>query len=197
MKFIEEKEQFIKILGDDTWKLLEKRIPTLLPLLMKPEGAAGFLVELPDVFPADSFERDDEAIRCWEMIGNIYKSQARFHEAISIYMSLYNQLLDAQETSGERICKGTPLTWISDCFLFMKFPVHSKRFIMLALCEDAIHGHGQVSPVLGAYWRLITFHGLSHTEVKRYGLRAYDVSSKKRRMLFSQRGSSKNLTRIG
>jgi hypothetical protein len=161
-----------------SWTLIQKCIPeNLWPLLLDRAGAAGFLRELPTIFPADRFTEDPEGHLCWERIGNFYKNQGRFHEAISIYVSLYNQFLDAQETSGKRIRKGTPLVWISDCYAAMGFPVLSKRHLMLALCENAVHEGGRVPPdTTGTYWRLVFRHGLPHTELERYGLWAYQLS---------------------
>lgn len=182
---IEEiKEEVIRKVGRDpfadptSWKLVEKRIPdNLWHLLTHPAGAAGFLRELPLIFPADKFGDDAEGHRCWEIIGNFYRNQNRFHQGISIYISLYNQFLEAQEKSKKRIRKGTPLVWISDCYSAMGFPVLAKRCLMLALCENAIHEKGEVPPeTTGTYWRLVYRHGLPDVEVSRYAAIAYKLS---------------------
>lgn len=184
MKIEEIKDKVKKKVGWDpftdpkSWDLVEKRIPQKFwSLLIHPAGAAGFLKKLPLIFPADKFADDIEAHRCWEIIGNFYRNQRRFHEAISIYLSLYNQFLEAQEKTKKRIRKGTPLVWISDCYSAMRFPVLAKRCLMLALCENAIHEKGKVPPeTTGTYWRLVYRHGLPDAEVSRYAGIAYKLS---------------------
>jgi hypothetical protein len=169
-----------------SWELIEKRIPPeLWKLLIDPSGAAGFLRELPLIFPADKFGGDTDDHKCWERIGNFYKNQNRLHEGIAIYLSLYNQFLKAQEITGERIRKGTPLVWISDCYSAMGFLVLAKRCLMLSLCENAIHEKGKVPPeTTGTYWRLVIRHGLPDAEVSRYAAIAYDLSEKHKNETF-------------
>ena len=183
MEIEEIRKNIIREVGQDpfadptSWELVKKRIPKhLWPLLIDRAGAAGYLKELPFIFPVDEFACDSEAHICWERIGNFYRNQGRLHEALSIYLSLYYQFLDAQEKSGERIRKGTPFVWLSDCYSTMGFPVLAKRCLMLALCENAIHEKGDVPPhSTGTYWRLVYRHGLPDVEVKRYGRIAYEL----------------------
>jgi len=184
----EIKQQVIKEAGKDpfvdpvSWELIEKRIPKQFwPLLVDRAGAAKFLQELPLIFPIEDFVDDPEGHSCWERVGNFYKNQGRFHEALPIYFALYDQFLAASESSGKRICKGTPLVWMSDCYAAMGFPVLAKRCLMLALCENAIHKKGDVPPhSTGTYWRLVYRHGLPDAEVKRYGAMAYKLWRKDR-----------------
>lgn len=184
MKIEELKQQIIKEVGKDpfadptSWVLIEKRFKEdIWPVLLDRSGAAKFLELLPTIFPAEKFVRDSEAQVCWERIGNFYKNQGRLHEALSIYRSLYEQLLESQEKSGKRVRKGTPFVWMSDCYAAMGFPVLAKRCLMLALCENAIHERGAVPPdTTGTYWRLVYRHGLSDAEVKRYGKQAFKLS---------------------
>jgi hypothetical protein len=59
--------------------MVERRIPqNFWSLLIDREGAAGFLRELPLIFPADRFADDFEAHLCWERIGNFYKNQGGY-----------------------------------------------------------------------------------------------------------------------
>ena len=95
------KEQILRELKRDpfadpaSWLLVEKRLPKKLwSLLTDRSGAAQFTKKLPTIFDADSFIADTKAQRCWEIIGNFYKNQGRFHEAISIYFSLYVEVYD-------------------------------------------------------------------------------------------------------
>jgi hypothetical protein len=161
-----------------SWVLIEKRIPKeFWSLLVDRSGAAKFIKEFPNIFNADRFGTDIEAQTCWERVGNFYKIQGRFHEAISIYFSLYNQCLVAQEKTGTRVHKGTPLVWISDCYSVLQFPVLAKRYLMLTLCEDAIRESGSVSPnTTGVYFRLLWGSGLPDSELQRYAEEIYKLS---------------------
>ena len=148
--------------GDVVWSLFEKRLPSKFwPLLADRSGAAQFKKILFKVFDAGTFIKDSEAQQCWENIGNFYKNQGRLYEAISIYYSLYEQYLFAQEKSKTRAHKGTPLVWISDCYSALQSPVLAKRYLMLTLCEDALRESGKVSPnTTGVYFRLVWGSGL-------------------------------------
>ena len=160
-----------------SWLLVEKRLPKKLwSLLTDRSGAAQFTKKLPTIFDADSFIADTKAQRCWEIIGNFYKNQGRFHDAISIYFSLYDQYLVAQEKTKTRAHKGTPLVWISDCYSALRSPVLAKRYLMLTLCEDAIRESGRVSPnTTGIYFRLV-WGGLPDLELQRYAKAIYKLS---------------------
>ena len=108
------------------------------------------------------------ADRVWELAGLLYLTHGRLHEALAIFLELYKQKLKGQQSVG-RAHKGMPLTWIGETYRLMGFPVHSSRYLMLALCEDAITGQGSVSPNdTGSYFRLVWFHGLPDTEFRRY-----------------------------
>jgi hypothetical protein len=183
-ELIRVREGVIQKIGRDpladpkSWELFDRKLPNeLWPFLHDLSGAAKFLETLPECFPADTFASDNEAQECWEKVGNFYKNQTRFHEAISIYYAFYDQLLAAQEANKGRLRKGTPLVWMSDCFTVIGYPVNAKRCLMLALCENAIHEEGKVpSETTGTYWRLVFRHGLSDSEIKRYGERAFELS---------------------
>ena len=83
--------------------------------------------------------------KVWELCGSYLFTSDRVHEALILFLRLYDLKLAAQATVG-RIHKGSPLIWISFCFATLGFIVHAKRYAMLALCEDAVEGKGQVSP---------------------------------------------------
>jgi hypothetical protein len=80
-----------------------------------------------------------EGDRVWELCGAYLHNRQRVHEALVLFLQLYDLKLDAQATVG-RVHKGSPLIWISYCFATLGFYVHAKRYAMLALCEDAIQG---------------------------------------------------------
>ena len=161
-----------------SWDLINDKIrQDLWSLLIDRSGHAKFLEELPKVFNGDSFITDIESQTCWERIGNFYKNQGRYHEAIPIYFALYNQLLVLQEKTKTWVHKGTPLVWISDCYSVLQCPVLAKRYLMLTLCEDAIREHGNVSPnTTGIYFRLVWGGGLPDPELKRYSQEIYKLS---------------------
>jgi hypothetical protein len=106
--------------------------------------------------------------RSWELVGLYYRNQNRVQEALGIFWSLYIQMLEAQ-SSSERVHKGMPLVWMSDCFRFLGFPVHAKRYLMLTLCEDALLSPGEISPLTtGVYFRLVWVDGVPHGDLQKY-----------------------------
>jgi len=177
------KDKVTKEIGGDpfsdpgSWELIEKRIPEALwDLFSDRAGAAMFIQKLPNLFKIEDFPSDQDAQTCWERIGNFYKNQKRYHEALSIYRALYDHFLNVQETTDSWQHKGMPLVWISDCYSFMGFPVLAKRYLMLTLCEDAIRGSGIVSPnTTGTYFRLVWGSGLPHSGLERYARRIYEL----------------------
>ena len=113
------------------------------------------------------------------MAGLFYKINGRFYEALSIFDSLYNQMLSGQQETGSRVHKGMPLVWMRDCYSSMGCPSTAKRFIMLTLCEDAIAENGIVSSeTTGVYFRLVWDHGLADSELQRYARQMYQLSEK-------------------
>ena len=114
--------------------------------------------------------------RAWELAGLHLLRVGRRHEALGIFWALYLQMLKAQENSG-RIYKGMPLIWMSDCFRQLGFPVHTKRYLMLTLCEDAQRAEGIINPdTTGVYFRLVWLHGLPYDDLARYGKELYEIS---------------------
>jgi hypothetical protein len=101
-----------------------------------------------------------------------YYYRNRPHEALPIFIGLYNQMLYKQET-GNRIHKGMPLVWICECYLIMGLSSLPKRYLMLTLIEDAIRGNGFIDPnTSGIYFRLVWRHGLADSELRRYAFQA-------------------------
>jgi len=153
MTFKEIKYKTIQEAGRDplsdpySWDLIEKYLDrSLWPQLYSRSGAAVLAFRLPEIFNPSKIIKNQEISVCWERIGNLFKNQGRFHEALSIYFALYYQLLEVQKKTGKFISKGTPLVWISECYFSMKFPVHTKRYLMLTLFEDAIQTKGNIPP---------------------------------------------------
>lgn len=146
----------------------------LLQLAGERDSVARLLQELPRRFtPQDIVELGPQQ-RAWELTGLVHLNAGRFHEALAIFWSLYQHMLAAQE-GGQRVHKGTPLVWISDCFLHLGCPVHAKRYLLLTLCEDAIRGQGTIPPdSTGSYFRLV-WRGLPDREFRRYANRFWEL----------------------
>jgi len=159
---------------------LEHRLPPeLLPYLDQRDGAANLLKKLPQVFSPETIASESDQQRTWELTGLFYRNRQQFYEALAIFSALYVQMLIAQERNDERVHKGMPLVWISDCYLSLNFIVHAKRYLMLALCEDAITTEGNIDPEsTGVYFRLVWGHGLADAELKRYANEVFELSKK-------------------
>lgn len=171
----------MKAIGEDLVlkELEEKAPPAWLDLLKQRDGAASFLKELPRSYPPERVASATDEQRVWELIGLYYRNRQQFYDALPVFATLYDHMLVAQEKNGERVHKGMPLVWMSDCFSAMGFAVLAKRYLMLTLCEDAITQKGNVSPSkTGVYFRLVWSHGLPDAELKRYAKQIFDLSTK-------------------
>jgi hypothetical protein len=114
---------------------LEDKAPELLPVLNTPDAAARLICMLREKYRTAFAE--SSPYRIWELTAGELGQANRNHEALAVLWALYKHMLDAQR-QNTRIHKGTPLVWISDCFHKLGYPVHAKRYLMLALCEDAL-----------------------------------------------------------
>lgn len=147
---------------------LEEREPHLAALAKERDGAARLLMALPNTFTLERVAQDPDSHRTWELAGLYFINSGRPYEGLALFWGLYRQMLAAQHL-GARLHKGMPLVWMSDCYANLGFPVHSKRYLMLTLVEDALREHGHVSPeTTGTYFRLAWGRGLAHEEIKRY-----------------------------
>ncbi len=114
-------------------------------------------------------------LRIWELCGLYYKNNKRYKEAISVFLALYRSMLQAQNYK-KYVHKAMPLVWISDCFKAMGFHVHSKRYLMLTLCEDAINWNGNIpANTTGVYFRFVWINGLSDVDFRRYAREFWDL----------------------
>jgi hypothetical protein len=87
----------------------------------------------------------------------------------------------AAQIEIQRVHKGMPLVWMSDCFLRLGRPVHAKRYLLLTLCEDAIAWKGTIPPgSTGSYFRLV-WGGLPDREFRRYAMRFWELASTERK----------------
>ena len=138
--------------------------------LTERDGAAILGRKLPQFYRPEQIARPSVEQRVWELIGLFYFNQPkRYFEALGIFLALYQHMLDAQEKSGERVHKGMPLLWAGECFALVEHAVLRKRYLMMALCEDAITGKGVVAPEsTGVYFRLVWRLGMADAALKRY-----------------------------
>jgi hypothetical protein len=147
--------------------------PEIHDLIEKRDSGAQLLRILKlNVAPIDV--ATGEGDRVWELCGIYLCQNQRVHEALVLFLQLYDLKLDAQATVG-RVHKGSPLIWICYCFAALGFHVHAKRYAMLALCEDAVRGRGTVSPDGGAYFQLMWMRGMRETELNDYAKRAFQI----------------------
>jgi hypothetical protein len=140
-----------------------------------PHGVGLLISDLPSLVHLQSPDLSTEH-KFWEVVGAFYRQGQRFHEAVTIYSKLYDHLVAAQEASGTWYMKGTPLVWVSDCYAAMGCTAISQRYLMLTLVEDAIRGHGEVSPTdTGSYFRMVWRGWLSDADLKRYASEIYQL----------------------
>lgn len=128
---------------------------------------------------SDVPDESSQCVQAWVQLAVFLLNSKRPYEALALFWSLYEHMLQAQTST--RVAKGTPLLWISECYRHLNFPLHAKRHLMLAHCEDALTYKGQVPPEkVGAYFRLAWRHGLSDTELERYANEFYKLSTEER-----------------
>src|SRR5262245_20526066 len=143
------------------------------------DGAAILSQKLPEFFTPEQIAVPSVEQRAWELIGLFYFYQyKRNFDALGIFLGLYRQMLQAQEKLGVRVHKGMPLLWAGECFALSEYTVLRKRYLMLALCEDAISGKGVVAPEsTGVYFRLVWRLGMPDGLLKRYGEKCYQLAT--------------------
>ncbi|MGV7929387.1 MAG: hypothetical protein AB2L13_10855 [Spirochaetota bacterium] len=115
----------------------------------------------------------------WESIALFYRyNQNQYHQAIQIIQALYDQMIDYQIESGNRIHKGMPLVWLRDFHLLLEHPVLAKRYAMLTLCEDVIRDFNDKKTLNkndgGIYFRLNWYHGMSDKEIDSFSTLIYE-----------------------
>jgi hypothetical protein len=140
-------------------------------------GGYAFAGDYPKQFtPAQVVTPGDKSPqRIWELTGLFFLYQNRLYEAIAVFESLYRHMLCYQCAEKRRTQKGMPLCWISDAFLRLSYPIHSKRYLMYTLCEDAAeYGPEKRVEGSGVYFRALWQHGLSDELVTEYTRKAHE-----------------------
>ena len=166
----------------------EKVIPDeLMAILSQRDGAAKIVRILPQRYSVEEvanttlIEGPTSAHNIWETCGYFYLVYGRFYEAIAVFQSLYNHLLDYQQSTKARAHKGSPLVFLSDCHARLDHPVVARRYLMLGLCEDAIKERGLVEPEkTGVYFRAVWNFGLSEEQVKHFTSLSWKLFQKNR-----------------
>src|SRR5205809_5491471 len=104
----------------------------------KRDGAYTLATEFPKSYkPAEiAAAGEGSPQRIWEVTGYFFLDQNRLNDAIAVFDSLYRHMLRYQGEAKRWTHKGMPLVYISDAFLRLRYPVHSKRYLMYTLCED-------------------------------------------------------------
>lgn len=156
---------------------LQKLDPKLAELVLGPDAFARLNNVLPRKCPLKNLAAA-ASHRPWLLCGHALREMNRWHEALATFRALYVRFLQAQALASP-INKGDVLFWISDCYRHLGWPVHAKRSLMLALCEDAVHGRGVISPTsTGTYWQLVWLYGVPEARISSYATELYRSSKK-------------------
>lgn len=144
---------------DDLYMRIEER-----------DGAAKLAVELPkSIKPANVAQQYTGGQRVWELFGLFFLNSGRNYEASTLFLLLYDHLLTYQATANARVHKGVALYWLAMCHAALGNTVTAKRYLMLALCEDAIKDKGKIDlQDSGSYFMLVWHFGLPDVQLRRY-----------------------------
>jgi len=158
------------IIFDELEQKAQGKVAALLGHLTRMEGAAELATALPKIIgPTVLLDTKKNLQRIWELFGLYFLNQGRVHEAIPLFYGLYDRLLDCQEQTHRHVPKGMSLFWISRCHAIAQRPALATRYMMLALCEDAIRDNGRFrAPMSGGYQQLLWSFGVSHNELIKY-----------------------------
>jgi len=118
------------------------------------------------VFGRADVSEGSPACRWWQWVGAYYFNPPRWRywDALGIFAGLHEEMLKRQrQPGGQRLHKGLPLCWMSDCYYAMGLPWHARRFLVLTLCEDALTlGRDPSHYWRNSYWRLVMRDGVAH-----------------------------------
>jgi hypothetical protein len=123
---------------------------------------------------APSTETNSTQCDVWTFFGVLLMLQGKAYQALEVFDALYERMLCHQAATSTRFHKGLPLFHMSQCYQSLGRIVHAKRYMMLALCEDAVTGGGMLNlRDTGTYGRLAWLYGLSDQQIRRYAEQAH------------------------
>lgn len=142
--------------------------PDLFALLEATDGGLILARELPERFsPWDVIKPAPNNYRMWEATGLYLLASNKPMDARAILWGLYDHIFRYEKESGSRQSgRATPLIWIAHCHQSLGHAAHVQRYLMLALCDDAIASGGRI--------RLRSTGVLER--VRNYGLMTDDVA---------------------
>lgn len=145
------------------------------------DGAKDLVQLLPQRFSPEQIENPSREQRVWELLGLFYFNQQpkrRSFEALSIFSALYAHMLTAQSTSQRWVHKAMPLLWMAECLGDSGFVALRKRYLMLALCDDAIRDDGKIDvDNSGVYFRLVWRLGMDDAMLRHYAAEAKRIAN--------------------
>ncbi len=139
-------------------ELLRKR-DSLLPVLKYLEANIRG-----EILIAESREEK----RVWQDVGLWYMKHQRFHEAISLFLRLYELICEAQARRKTWLRKGMPLVWMSECHRLLGHLWSSDMYLVLTAIADAIDSRGKINPDSGVYFRALWQRGWTEEELDRF-----------------------------
>ena len=158
---------------------IDRKLPDELKYFLTRRDGAAVVCESPPQAIVPGEMSSDGVQHAWHLCGLFYFNLGRFHEALAVFSTFYDHMLQYQKESGKRLHKGTPLVRISECHERLGHPVLSKRYLMLTACEDAIRDKGKIdAETTGLYFRMIWGRGMTHWALLRYATKMYEISEK-------------------
>jgi hypothetical protein len=157
-----------------------KEAAWITSLLAAQNGTSELLKLLNDAYPPQGLTKSEDLIspgcHVWTSFGVVFREHGRIYESLDIFYALYEQLLESQMTQKKRVHKGLPLYHVSHCYRILGFNVYAKRYMMLALCEDAITGKGTMDfDSTNTFGYLTTAYGHSGKELHEYASEAFKL----------------------
>lgn len=171
-----EMEERIKDANDLDLENYHDYLPEKIYEILNKRDCANQLVELlPNTWNIEDLARPSHEegksipLRLWELVGLELLRKNRFYDSLAVFQLLYETIQNAQQILDYRVHKGMPLLWISECFYYLNFSNHTKRYLMLTLIEDSLTFPLKVDPdKTGSYFRLVWIHGFPGSDFERY-----------------------------
>lgn len=146
-------------------------------ILALQRGKVNGLIETLRALPIDTLITENSwQRRLWNYQGIQLRNYKRCHEAILVFESLIDCLQNQEKKKVERFHKGEPLYQIALCHRALGHRTIFQRYMMLALCEDAVEHKGRFVPWnVGTYRWLVRRLGMSDERFSQYMSSAWNV----------------------